>query len=29
MTVDHSWARSAQAYLELYTELVAGAAPSP
>ena len=28
MAVDHSWARSAQAYLELYEELVAGAVPS-
>ena len=28
MAVDHSWARSARAYLELYEGLVAGAVPS-
>jgi starch synthase len=28
MAADHSWTRSAQAYLELYEELAAGGAPS-
>jgi starch synthase len=28
MAVDHSWARSARAYVELYEELVAGGSPS-
>ena len=28
MAVDHSWTRSARAYLELYEELAAGGSPS-
>jgi starch synthase len=28
MAADHSWARSARAYLELYEELAAGGSPS-